>query len=105
MKAIDYLKYSNKQEFMLRLDWLFTFFTIQDKGMKPNQYLRVTNNKFEVNVNNGWEELEDARVGEPIFKILENLIVTKDMIKNIKSDTESTIGRVLSNKILLEYPL
>lgn len=104
MKAIDYLKYSNKQEFMLRLDWIFTFFTIQDKSMKPNQYLRVTNNKFEVNVSNSWEELEDTKVGEPIFKILDKLVVTKDMIKNIKSDTESTIGRFLSNKILLEYP-
>ena len=104
MLKIEYLKYSTRRELLFKLDWIFTFFTVQDKNMKEIPYLKVNNGKYEVKLDSGWEKLDDAIVGEPIFKMLDPVRVTKDMISNVKSDIDTTIGRFLSNKILLEYP-
>lgn len=104
MLKYEYLKYASKNELLYKLAWMFTFFAIQDKNIKDNPYLRVVNNNYEVNVDNKWEKLENATVGVPIFTMLEEIVVAKDMILNTKSDITSTIGRFLSNKILLEYP-
>lgn len=104
MRRIDYLVYSIEQQYHMDIAWFFTFFTILDKDMKDTNYLRYKNNRFEVNVKNNWEELDFVVANEPVFNMLDKIIVTKKMISNVKQDTPSTIGRLFANKLLLEYP-
>ena len=104
MKRYDYLKYAIQQEYYMDIAWFFALFSLLSDKMQPNKYLRYNDNKFEVSVNNNWEELDFVHAGSPAYTMLDNILVTRNMISNIKSDITSTIGRYFVNKILFDFP-
>lgn len=104
MKRLDYLIYAMDKQLHMDVAWFFTYFTILDQNMKDTKYLRYKNNRFEANVNNSWEELDFVVANEPVFSMLDKIIVTKKMTNLVTKDTPSSIGRLLANKLLLEYP-
>lgn len=103
MKRYDYLIYSVKNNFLSDIAWYYTFFTILDKGMKENKYLRF-NNVFEVNLNGKWVELEKINTSSSVFSMIDALDVSKDMISNVTTNVKSSVGRFIANKLLLELP-
>ena len=104
MKRYEYLKHAIKEEYYMDIAWFFSLFSMLSDKMEPNKYLRYNNSKFEVSVNNNWEELDFVHAGAPAFTMLDKILVTRNMISNIKSDITSTIGRYFVNKILLDRP-
>lgn len=104
MKRYDYFKYAMSKEYYMDLSWLYLCFGVLSSKMTPTKYLKYEDG-FRVDIDGQWLELDNAVDNLPLFTMLDNIEVTKDMISNIKSNTTSTIGRFLANKILLEYPL
>jgi len=102
MNKYEYFKYAVKEKFIYKLDWLYSFFTIHNIEFKGNEYLRILNNRYEVKIDNLWHNI-DLSIKNPIYNMLEEIEITKDMIETIDSKITTTIGRFLANKILLEY--
>lgn len=104
MKRYDYIKYSITKEYFMDVAWFFSFFTLLTDKMEANKYLRYENKRFEVNVDDKWEELEFVTAGSTVFNMTDKMLVTKNMISNLSKDLTSTIGIFFANKILLAYP-
>lgn len=103
MKRYEYLVYSSKQKYYTDIAWFFTFFTVLNKNMEENKYLRHKG-KFEVNVDGRWVELEKIENEYSVFNMTDVITVTKDMISTVNGNVTSTVGRFLANKLLLELP-
>ena len=102
MNKYEYFKYAVKEKFIYKLDWLYSFFTIHDIEFKGNDYLRIINNRYEVKIDNVWNII-DSDIENPVYNMLEEIEITKDMIVTIDNKLITTMGRFLANKILLEY--
>lgn len=94
-----------REDHLLNIDWYYTFLTIINKDVK-SKYLRIENDKFEVLVNNIWEELVENNkpvTSVPIFNIKYPIKLPKGSLTNLDTDIETTLGRVIINKVLLDY--
>lgn len=100
---LEYLKYAVKNNLILKLDWFFTFFVIYKDKTLNNPYLRIAGDKIQVNIDNKWVFLSIDTVNMPIYNMLEKIHIDKNFLKNIKENIDTTIGRLIANKILLEY--
>lgn len=100
----EYLKYSISNNLVLKIDWFFTFFTIYKDERLDNPYLRIAGDKTQVNIDNDWPFINIKNRDEPIFNMLEKITIEKGFLKNINEKSiTTTVGRLLANKILLEY--
>lgn len=103
MKRYDYLLYAIDQKYYNDIAWFYTFFTVLDKDMEPNKYLRYNDYGYEVNYNGKWEKLEKIN-NIVVYSMLDGVDVTNRMISNVKTTIKSTVGRFFANKLLLEVP-
>ena len=103
MTKKEYLFYAIEQEYVFDANWFFTFFGIQDKEFKSNKYLIRNGNEHIVKLEKNKEEkLEKCRVGEPIYLFTNKIQAPKGLLKNLKSNVDTTVGRLLMNKILID---
>ena len=101
MTVLDYFIYSVNNKLLHKLNWYYTFFTINSDNFNNNPYIRY-DSKYEVLVNNEWVVLDNV-ITTPILSMLLPITINKDIISNIDGVTDTTIGRFIINKILLEY--
>lgn len=100
---MEYLKYSVSNNLVLKLNWFFTFFVVYKDKSTNNPYLRIAGDKIQVNVGKDWLFLNTGNIETTIFNMLEKIHVEKHFLKNINENMETTVGRLIANKILLEY--
>lgn len=104
----EYLIYSIKNNHILEANWWFSVFSPLDPTMEGSNYIKYENNKFLVLLQ-GTEyteltDITDKDVGKPLYLFNTPMEVTPDIISNVTEVLSSTIGRLLSNKILIEFP-
>lgn len=101
MTKEQYIKYSLDNDNLLKLNWYYTFFTILEQD--ENEYFKFKDGKFYVKLlNNKEEELTDF-IGYPVFSFSYPIKLARNDLKNVKSNIDTTVGRVVANKVLLEY--
>lgn len=103
MNKLDYFLYSLKQDFLLKLNWYFTFFAIFIDSKNTNPYYRVLGEKKQVNVNGEWVDVEGVSNDEPVFKMSDIIKLPSNTLLNQTEEVETTIGRAIANKVLLEF--
>lgn len=104
MTKIEYLKYSIENNLFLNNKWFYTFFTILEAGT-TNEYCTYTDNTFNVIVNGEYVKITDyGNKNVPLFTMSDVLTVDTDMIGSCKTPTESTIGILMANVLLLYIP-
>ena len=106
MKIDTYLKdvvFPN--EFHLIKEWYLSLFTCIDKG-KSNKYARLLTKPEVMIGNNEWATLDiNIDTNRGFLDIKDTLWIDKSFISNLDmSTTETTVGRLICNKILLERP-
>ena len=100
MTKEQYIKVALDNDFVLKLNWYYTFFTILEQ--EENKYFVFKDKKFYVKVNNKEEELTDF-IGYPVYNFQFPIKLSRGDLKNVKSNIDTHVGRLLANKILLEY--
>ena len=101
MNKLEYLKYAVINRLYSKIKWFYTFFTLlQYNNIEENEYIRY-NDGIEVHMDNEWIKLKDTKENEAIFKFTDKIKIDNSWITNVKSETDTTIGRLLSNCILL----
>lgn len=104
INKIDYFKYCLNSTELLKLDWYYSFLvSLTSKEINTN-YLRNTNSKLEVKINNEWEECDES-FSLPVYTLQESINLNSGDLKNLNENITTTIGRAIANKVLLEYPL
>ncbi len=108
MKRLDYLKYALQLGLYRKLSWLISAFSViseaADKWKEDPYEGRIVQEEygsFFVNTNKELVKIEDTKPKTPIFGILEEITVDNSWIPNAKEPTESLIGALLANYILL----
>ena len=48
------------------------------------------------------KKLEKCKAGEPIYLFTDKVEAPKGLLKNLKSNVDTTVGRLLMNKILID---
>lgn len=104
MKKNDYVLYSIQNKFVHKHEWFFTFFTILTDSFTTNNYLTLENKKWLVKVGSNLEVLEDTDgKNQPLLDITAKIKVAKGFLPNIKSDIETTVGRLILNYLALAH--
>ena len=107
MKLDEYLKRVFDLEYHLAQEWYICLFTCMDAS-DTNKYARaISTTKVEVMLNDEWYPLEvSVNTSERgILDVKDKLWIDDTFISNLDmKTTETTIGRLLCNKILLERP-
>lgn len=98
----EYFKLSIKHNLHLKLRWVLSVFGIVVSG---NDLVRVEGNKHIVSVNEETYELSGTNINQPIFRYSDIVKVESKFLSIIKSDIETTRGRLLMNAIIIEYGL
>lgn len=99
MKLQEYIKYVLNTDYLYKLDWYFTFFTIP-KDLETNRYLVKREFGFEVLVNSKWEILEEIEE-LPVLTFNYPIKLKKGDLLNLEEDVDTTLGRIISNQVLL----
>lgn len=107
MTLKDYLKYAFNNELYVTTAWAHTFFGILLKDFKDSKYLKIENNKLVVKLKES-EEVLDVNPAEyvgvkPLFTFKEPIEIDGSWTVLVKQPTQTTIGRLFLNKLLLEY--
>ena len=101
MNKIEYLKYSITNRLYKKLNWFYTFFTIlKYENLEDNEYLRY-NNGLEINVDNEWVPIKDFKENEEPYKFIDKINIDSTWCMNVTNSIETTIGRLITNCILL----
>ena len=101
MDKIEYLKYSVNKRLYSKLKWFYTFFIVLDYNqIEEDEFIRY-NNGIEVLVNEEWVKLDNVKANEPIFSFITTITIDKEWCINVNEKTNTTIGRLISNCILL----
>lgn len=101
MLASDYFTYSCKQGFLKKLNW---YYAVCAMKVEENNYARVNNGKYEVNVNGNWEVIEDITIDRPLFMVHDTFTVSNELFPNVDGTITAYFGRLIANYILLVYP-
>lgn len=95
----DYLKYSIDTDNVLRLEWVISNLSIL---MEDSNYVKLgLADALIVTINNVDMILDGVVKGQPIFTPTEKIKIEKGFLLNVIEDTETTVGRILLNQILL----
>ena len=108
MKRMDYLKLSIQWKCYRRIDWFTTAFAVfreaEDAWEKDKFPGRIVSKPWGysfVNQELELERIDDAKPGEPLFAMLEELTVDPTWLPNIKAPTLTLVGSLMANAILL----
>lgn len=113
MKKIDLFLKAMQAGNYKRLDWIRQAFCLvmeaQDAYKEepyPYRIVQQQNGYFFINPDKEYslDRIEDAKVGEELFKQGEKITLAKDSLPNVDRDLTTTIGNVLLNQIVLVYP-
>ena len=99
----EYFIKSLSNQNLLKLDWYFTFFCVFTDTKGNNPYFKVVDKKYQVKVDDAWVDFSISSIKEPIYTTADKIKLPKDLLNNLNQDTETTIGRAIANKVLLEY--
>ena len=107
MKRIDYLKLAIKHRLYAKLKWIISAFSITKSKKEnpfPGQLVReewgYSFKSFEVS-NLEWIKIEDADPSKPLFSFKDTLIIDPSWLPNVSQETQTTVGNVLWNAVLL----
>lgn len=103
ISKIDYLKYCLNNTELLKLDWYFTFLGILTDKELNTKYLRKNNNVLEVKLNEDWEVCDNTFTN-PVFSIKDIVELNPGDMKNLKIKLTTTLGKIITNQVLLVYP-
>ena len=103
MQKADYFRYALTTDYVLKIDWYYSFLSILTDEVIDTKYIRTTAGKLEVLVGDTWEELTDVRA-TPIFELKDQIKLTNQDLENIEGTVDTTVGRAIANKILLTVP-
>lgn len=101
MTNLDYFKYCLKNDCMLKLAWYYSVLGINPKN---STYVEVIDNKYYVKINNENVLIDNVNTDRPLLSYSDKIIITNNDLSNIKDTVETTIGRAICNKVLLDYP-
>lgn len=112
MKKIDYLRSVLKAGTYRRANWFFSAFAItrENEGKWKNEpyETRIVQEPWGIGfvTTNGNGEssvvkIEDAKAGQPLFKMTDPLVVDESWGANIKGTIETNVGSLLVNYLLL----
>jgi hypothetical protein len=103
MKLQEYLNYALTNKLYRKLEWFYNLFVINVNT--NNKYIKVINNQYFVNIEADGEVkevlLEGVSVKEPVFKMSDKYLVDNNTVENLLVTTNTYLGRILVNKILL----
>ena len=102
---LTYLKTILRDNHLLDIEWYYSFLTIIDKNIE-SKYLRIVDNRMEVLVNDTWYELMEngqPYTKSPIFSVKDKINLSKNDLRNLSTDIETTLGRIIVNKVLLDF--
>lgn len=100
MTKEEYLKLSLEDN-IYRLDWYTSVFS-SIIGENENNFIKTDGNVFFVKIDGILEKIEDYKKNEPLLKPTDPITVNNKMCSNCQKPTESTVGRLLANKLLTE---
>lgn len=100
MTREEYIKYSMDNGNMLKINWYYTFFTLLEDT--ENEYFVYKDKRFYVKVDKGEEELVDF-IGYPVYTFKFPVKLSRGDMKNLRTNVDTTVGRIVANKTLLEY--
>ena len=98
MKRLEYLKKALENKLPLKKEWVISMFT---DVVKDNKILKRKDGKTLVILGEEYVELSDVTPGA-ILSFSEPITLTSDDMKCISGKITTTIGRMLSNYILIE---
>lgn len=97
----DYLKYALRVGLPKRLKF---FFSTMSLNPTDNDYLVIRDNKYYVKIGSKEELITNIDSSRPLLLIQESITLSKDDIANVKDKVDTTVGRALTNYLLLAYP-
>lgn len=98
----DYIDYSIKKQFLLKIDWILNLITyIVDKEY-DDEFVKIENNKFYVKQDDELV-LISSDYKNPVLTLQDTLVIDKDFITNVSNTIETTFGRVFMNYIIFVY--
>ena len=107
MKKFDYLRKVIKQGVYKESKWFFSSFALTreaDNAWKLDPYeLRVVREPWGIGfVENGEVvKFSDAKANEPLFSMQEPIVIDETWVPNVKGPTETNVGSLMVNQMLL----
>ena len=100
MKKIDYFKQAIKAKMYLERDWI-RFLIATPVGV--NNFLYVNEGKYIGYIGDEPHTIDDADTTEPLFKVSDKIKADTGLLSIIKKDTDTTVGRILLNAMMIEF--
>lgn len=94
----QYIKIALERRLYRKLKWFYTLFAIKETC--DDEFLLIKDNKAFVKVGNELLEIPYKPL-QPIIRFADVIKIGKDNISNLDKDIETTVGRILVNKLLL----
>lgn len=108
MTRIEYFKYAVKHGYLLNKTWYYDFCTLPSvidnkENNKIDLYSKREDGLFKVRLEEDqWELLDNVPTDRPIYITRDPITVDKTVLDNVYDPIDTTIGRVILNKVLLE---
>lgn len=94
----NYIKYAFSRRLHRKLNWFYTLFTIKEDC--DNEYLLLKDNKAFVKTDKGLEEIPYKPM-TPIITMNMVIKIDNGYVTNLDGEVETTLGRIIANKLLL----
>jgi len=102
MTKLEYLKYAYEKGLLTKLKWYFSFLTVPADKLYDGDYYLYDNGKYQVKVNDTKELLEGT--SEMVLSLNDELDIPAGYFPNVTKPTNTTVGILLVNYILLVKP-
>lgn len=110
MTLQEYLFYSLKNRLYRNMKWFYSLFVITLE--QENEYIKIVDNKIYVKIYANKEtllinkdftlvKLDNTSKDKPAYTMGDKFKITKEYMENLSSDTETYLGRILVNKLML----
>lgn len=98
MTNIEYFKKVLNTTTIESIKWFYSAFSLNPG---ENDYLYLDNNNYNVKLPEGEFKIDNITTQRPLLMFKEPMVITSNDLINVKNNIETTIGRVIFNRLVL----
>lgn len=101
MLAKDYFLYAITKELLYTLEWFYCVMTLPNIKDSNNKYRVVKNNAYYVIIEGEEIKIDDVDIKRPLLNLTDKIDIPANFLPNNDKELQTTVGRVIMNKLLL----
>ena len=101
MTNIEYFKYILKTDIVFKLDW---YYSVMSLNPIDSKYVFTKDKKYYVYIDNDPVVIDNIDTTRPLILYTDSISLSNNELSNVKNGIDTTIGRAITNLLLLVRP-